>query len=213
MRNLYKIFFLSLLILSVSCKSKLYVGELEKRNGSYHYKGKPYSGYFFSTYSDGNIFEEGELKDGYKVGKSTTYYKNKQIKEEEFNILVVWDNGEHHNYFDGTRKEFYENGQLKSIENYNNGPKEGLFETYDEYGNILSSYIYHNDERHGDFSEVYSDDEPGRYDIKIVGKYNMGKLNGEFIRYYKSKIQTKIMYDNGVIKFEENYDKNGKLIR
>ena len=91
------------------------------------------------------------------------------------------------------------------------GTKEGVFEKFDKDGNKLSSYLYSEGERHGEFTEIEDDYYKGL--IKTVGKQNMGKLDGEINSYNQNKILKKIMYDNGVIKFEENYDKNGKVIK
>ena len=60
----------------------------------------------------------------------------------------------------------------------------------------------------------YNTEDPDSKDIRIVGKYNMGKLDGEYIVSDKGFIKLKmIMYDNGNIKFEENYDRYGKVIK
>ena len=175
MKNLNKIFFLSLLILCVSCKNKVSIDELNRRDGRYHYKGKPYTGYFFQTYSNGDIFEEGEFNDGVITGKRTVFFENKQIKEEENYVQFVVDNVKIKTFLDGERKGFYENGQLRFIENYNRGSREGvrkqfyddgqlrfienyindlregLSQEFNTIGHQLSSYLYKNDTLHGVF--------------------------------------------------------------
>jgi antitoxin component YwqK of YwqJK toxin-antitoxin module len=211
MKNLYKIFFLSLIILSVSCKVDF--DKLERKDGKFHYKGKPYTGYFYQNYKSGNILSEGEYKKGEIVGNYIKYYENGQIKED---LNYVGREHELNPFYyrsqplDGVQKTYYDNGQLESIENYVMGTREGLFEKFDKYGNKLESFLYSEGERHGEFM----DKEADNYGIiKIVGKYKMGKLDGELIRYKQNKIQKKIIYDNGKIKFEEKYDNNGKVIK
>ena len=212
MKNLNKIFFLSLLILCVSCKVDF--DKLERRDGLFYYKGKPFSGPFFQNYKSGNIRSEGEYKKGKIVGNFIEYYENGQIKED-LNYV-----GREHElnpfYFssqplNGVQKTFYDNGQLQSIENYVMDTKEGLFEKYDYYGNKVSSYLYHEGELHGEYTRIEYDNYKRL--IRTVGKYKMGKEDGETIQYEGYNKVRKVIYDNGDIKFEENYDKNGKVIK
>ena len=56
----------------------------------------------------------------------------KTIKEEKIN--------------DGLVEEFYDNGQLKSRENYKDGEREGLWESFDKEGNLTETEEYKDGE-------------------------------------------------------------------
>ena len=209
MKNLNKIFFLSLLILCVSCKVDF--DKLERRDGLFYYNGRLFSGTFFQNYNSGNIRSEGKYYKGMINGNFILYYENGQVKEDLNYEGFRGKQGQLH----GVQKKFDDNGRLVSIENYVYGNKQGLSQHFDKVGRQLSSYLYKYDTLHGEFFYFsrYTED-PDSEDVKIVGKYNMGKLDGEYIVYDTKFVKLKmIMYDNGNIKFEENYDKNGKVIK
>ncbi len=49
------------------------------------------------------------------------------------------------NPLDGTQKEWFENGKIKSIQNYTNGKKDGIQQFYFENGFIKSEENWKND--------------------------------------------------------------------
>ena len=73
---------------------------------------EPFSGNNLCEYKNGQFKSKGEIKDGKKNGKTTSWFENGQIKSEG-NFI----DGK----FDGKFTEWYENGQIKSEEHYKDG--------------------------------------------------------------------------------------------
>lgn len=100
------------------CGKPVELSTLQNRQGTYYSVNsqKPYSGKFISYYSNGQIEQEGSLKDGVLDKKFTGYYPNGQIRVES-NYIMGAPNGK--------VVAFYENGEKKCELNYKNGKFEG----------------------------------------------------------------------------------------
>ena len=75
--------------------------------------------------------------------------KPETVKEED---LIVGEDGLYYKKnakvpFTGVIKEFYENGQLLFIRNYKNGKAEGLYEWFDENGQLTKTEMWENGAR------------------------------------------------------------------
>lgn len=92
---------------------------------------------------------------------------------------------------DNKKIEYYDSGKVKNIYSLKNGKYHGLFEGYDNLGNIKKVHIYHEGEKSD--SSVY---------YKQTGNINR-------IDYYKAGViaYRKELYDNGKIKEE------GKMLK
>jgi antitoxin component YwqK of YwqJK toxin-antitoxin module len=72
---------------------------------------------------------------GVEEGNWTEYYINGNIKEQiQFKNEV----------FDGERKEYYENGILKTYQNWGEGQKNGYCYYYNEKGKVICEEQYRN---------------------------------------------------------------------
>ena len=164
MKIFYQIIAFIMIISTIACKSNLYVDELNVQNGVTQYKGKPYTGSFYSTFSNGVIKKEGEYENGVLNGKYREYYENKQLRYEyEFHdgnrilhgeIKYYHENGniqsiEHYNYTkrDGEQIEYFDNGVVESKENWINGKRDGEFLYYNYNGTLDKKEIYKDGRR------------------------------------------------------------------
>ena len=144
-------------------------------------------------------YEYGNLENGYKVGKITTWFwkpygrgEPPQQKSHEFYIVGIPDiDGEL--YFtnslasrckDGKETYWYRNGKIQSITNYRNCGRSGKYVSYYENGQI---------EEKGHYKHLYSG--------TIINIPNKDKV-GEWVNYYG---------ENGQLKSKINYNKNAKL--
>lgn len=86
-------------------------------------------------YQSGNIFMEGPLKDARRDGKWIAWYENG----------VIWSVGYYVNGLKhGASEVYYENGQTRYTKNYEEDVAEGLWQFYDEQGNLLGEVMYEN---------------------------------------------------------------------
>ena len=101
-------------------------------------------------------------------------------------------------YLDGIREgawtEFHPNGFVKQLVGYVNGLKQGQQLEMDNRGQLEARSTYYQDELHGDYVKY------NRSRIKEKRLYDNGKLNG-----LKEKF-----YDNGTIMEQSNYV-NGQM--
>ena len=91
-----------------------------------------------------------------KKAKKTTNVSNEVLADEVKNGVVetYYDNGQlesRANYengeLNGLRETWYENGQLMTRTHYENGKLNGLCERWDERGNLIESTMYKDDEK------------------------------------------------------------------
>ncbi|MGA9648569.1 toxin-antitoxin system YwqK family antitoxin [Pedobacter sp.] len=110
---------------------------------------------------------------------------------------------------EGTCKEFFSNGKLKSVANFKKGKREGICTEYFENGQVKVSVNYTKDKRNGpckyfhDNGQVDSEESYEYRDFAEVKKgvfrkffpsgkqkenykYIDGKLDGDYIAYYEN---------------------------
>lgn len=86
-----------------------------------------YTGLVREYYSNGNIKEEVEYKEGYKNGYSKEYSRDGYLKEEsEYKKGKV----------DGVRKLYYDSGKLQIYQEWKNDELNGKSKHYYENGNL-----------------------------------------------------------------------------
>ncbi|MDP7666421.1 MAG: toxin-antitoxin system YwqK family antitoxin, partial [Candidatus Poseidoniia archaeon] len=102
------------LMLVVGCSKPIDVDKLVERGGLLYEvnSDKPYSGPVFSLYENGQMSEEGTLKNGKADGKATEWNKNGQKSLE-----ATFKDGE----LDGRETHWYVNGQKRIEETYKDG--------------------------------------------------------------------------------------------
>jgi antitoxin component YwqK of YwqJK toxin-antitoxin module len=115
------------LMLVVGCSKPIDVDKLVERGGLLYEvnSDKPYSGPVFSLYENGQMSEEGTLKNGKADGKATEWNKNGQKSLE-----ATFKDGE----LDGRETHWYVNGQKSYEGTYKDGEKDGKTVYWDENG-------------------------------------------------------------------------------
>ena len=105
---------------------------------------------------------------------------------------------------DGESREYYEEGDIKSISPFKNNVADGTFISYYQNGNIKEKHTYKNGNEEGEGIFYY---ENGKLEEKYFMKN--GKLDGEAINYFEDgKIRNKSIFKDGVLLEEEIYKDN-----
>ena len=105
---------------------------------------------------------------------------------------------------DGESRQYYEEGDIKSISPFKNNVADGVFISYYQNGNIKEKHIYKNGNKEGEGIFYY---ENGKLEEKYFMKN--GKLDGEAINYFEDgKIRNKSIFKDGVLLEEEVYQDN-----
>ena len=126
----------------------------------------------------------------------TDEFPNKLLKQ----YFIFNKNG----LLDGESREYYEEGDIKSISPFKNNVADGVFISYYQNGNIKEKHIYKNGNKEGEGIFYY---ENGKLEEKYFMKN--GKLDGEAINYFEDgKIRNKSIFKDGVLLEEEIYKDN-----
>lgn len=101
--------------------------------------------------------------------------------------------------------EYYSNGQVKREASFRGGRREGIWRTFDEQGNVVSSQTYRkgglvsegvvgtDGKRRGEYKEFYADST-----LRAEGIFIDGKRSGEWKFYYQNgKLQEVGKYKEG----------------
>ncbi len=113
---------------------KLYYENGNLQSESYYINGQE-AGIIKYYYEDGQIQEDRPVLMGYDKGVDKKYYNNGHISSEHFESSHEYPSGDSHTT-DDSIKEYYENGVLKSDENYY--PKDTSKEH--NIGSVLKTY-------------------------------------------------------------------------
>ena len=106
--------------------------------------------------------------------------------------------------FNGEKREYYEEGEIKAITPFKNSLAEGTYISYYQNGNIKVKNTYKNGNEEGEGLFYY---ENGQLEEKYFMKN--GKLDGEAINYFEDgKIRNKSIFKDGVLLEEEVYQDN-----
>ena len=105
---------------------------------------------------------------------------------------------------EGESRQYYEEGDIKSISPFKNNVADGTFISYYQNGNIKEKHTYKNGNEEGEGIFYY---ENGKLEEKYFMKN--GKLDGEAINYFEDgKIKNKAIFKDGVTLEEEIYKDN-----
>ena len=105
---------------------------------------------------------------------------------------------------DGESRQYYEEGDIKSISPFKNNVADGVFISYYQNGNMKEKHAYKNGNEEGEGIFYY---ENGKLEEKYFMKN--GKLDGEAINYFEDgKIKNKAIFKDGVTLEEEIYKDN-----
>ena len=105
---------------------------------------------------------------------------------------------------DGESRQYYEEGDIKSISPFKNNVADGVFISYYQNGNMKEKHAYKNGNEEGEGIFYY---ENGKLEEKYFMKN--GKLDGEAINYFEDgKIKNKAIFKDGITLEEEVYKDN-----
>lgn len=162
------------------------------------------------------IFEKGRLREITFYNSKGEAYSNTTSKRGDANLIFYNYNGiktsegyfTKEGYRNGKTTFYYNNGKIKSEENYKNGELDGLKTTYYKNGNKESEVNYVKDKAEG-YYVAYNRNNT----IQEEGFYEDGLKQGEF-KYYDNlgKLEKTIFYLNDEDEgFVEYYHPNGKI--
>ena len=167
-------------------------------------------------YKDGKIIKStlvNSMKDNASFSLTTDI--NYNLNSNEI-ITDEFPNGLLKQYFiynkngllDGESREYYEEGDIKSISHFKNDIPDGVFISYYQNGNIENKYAYVNGQANGECFSYY---ENGKLEEKYFMKN--GKLDGEAFAYYPSgKLEVKDFFKDGKKEGESIfYHENGNI--
>ncbi len=207
------------------------VFEKAVKKAYYKDENNNYIGKYRRYYSNEQLMEEGQYKDGKKEGKWNYYSPSGTLIESK-----TYSNG----IKNGEYKKYYHTGELEEVGNYKNGKEEGQWLDYYKNGNLSFSYNFKDGKLDGIYKNL---DENGNYiyikefkDGKSIGKsqyFEENKLklevedlsNSENQVFFTNIEKHKLYYTNGQLMEEgiyknfekeglwKKYDSEGKLIK
>ena len=177
-------------------------------------------------YKDGKIIKStlvNSMKDSASFSLTTDI--NYNLNSNEI-ITDEFPNGLLKQYFiynkngllDGESREYYEEGDIKSISHFKNDIPDGVFISYYQNGNIENKYAYVNGQANGECFSYYENGKleeryflkNGEIDGEAFAYYPSGKLRGKEVQKLGKREGESIIYhENGNIKQKSTF-KNDK---
>ena len=177
-------------------------------------------------YKDGKIIKStlvNSMKDNASFSLTTDI--NYNLNSDEI-ITDEFPNGLLKQYFiynkngllDGESREYYEEGNIKSISHFKNDIPDGVFISYYQNGNIENKYAYVNGQANGECFSYYENGKleeryflkNGEIDGEAFAYYPSGKLRGKEVQKLGKREGESIIYhENGNIKQKSTF-KNDK---
>ncbi len=167
-------------------------------------------------YKDGKIIKStlvNSMKDNANFSLTTDI--NYNLNSNEI-ITDEFPNGLLKQYFiynknrllDGESREYYEEGDIKSISHFKNHIPDGVFISYYQNGNMEEKYAYVNGQANGEYLSYY---ENGKLEERYFLKN--GEIDGEAFAYYPSgKLEVKDFFKDGKKEGESIfYHENGNI--
>ena len=137
---------------------------LKHNDNGYFYQGKPFSGYIIEQEKDGRVVYKLPIINGLENGLALAWYNTgEKLLERYFEegkaeglFKQWWPNGNYRylfNYkndqFNGTQTVFFPNSKIRQKSNYQRGKEEGLQQTWDSIGQLVSNYTIKNNKLYG----------------------------------------------------------------
>ncbi|GAB4141556.1 MAG: hypothetical protein Fur0041_16770 [Bacteroidia bacterium] len=186
---------------------RIYKEDKLQKETFFDYNGKQLATYNTSKgcnvveyHPNGEKLAEGEYADGLKVGEWKVYSANGGWMSSKENYFK--------GKLEGTRKEYYPNGKLKSELDFKNDLRYGLLKSYYQNGVIKTQGWYINDEREGDWYE-YTE----RGNVENHYYYVNDALHG-YQEYFDKKARKaeEAFYEEGSLWVRTRYDSTGREI-
>jgi len=167
-------------------------------------------------YKDGKIIKStlvNSMKDNASFSLTTDINYNlnsNEIITDEFlnGLLKQYFIYNKNGLLDGESREYYEEGDIKSISHFKNDIPDGVFISYYQNGNIENKYAYVNGQANGECFSYY---ENGKLEERYFLKN--GEIDGEAFAYYPSgKLEVKDFFKDGKKEGESIfYHENGNI--
>ena len=141
--------------------------------------------------SKGKLVSKGQMDGRKYVGTWLYYHKNSDtvMIQEVFNAQGK---------LDGTKKVFFENGEIAEIAQYKDGQLHGISKIYGESGKLLEETNYSNDKLNG--KAVYYNLDG---DIKAKGTFKDNLKIGIWEYYANGELSKKVDHDNDKIIYKK----------
>ncbi|MFO7872008.1 MAG: toxin-antitoxin system YwqK family antitoxin [Kiritimatiellia bacterium] len=142
-------------------------------------------------------------KEGVKDGPECVYNVWPRYKKAE----VPWVKGK----IEGTRKTFYENGNVRSETPYKDGEPHGLAKNYSTNGRVTRECTMKQGVRDGKLVDYW----PRTAQPRRVITYDMGKVQGIVREFYEnSQLKREVPFENDTMHGEEKrFEENGEPAR
>lgn len=157
------------------------------------------TGYWVGYYDSGELRYEGYFESGQEIGYFKYYYKSGNIDTELFYITPG---------VESKARIYYSSGHIKALGKYCNKKRCGLWEYFDNKGNLISKENYLNNLLDGDVMFYF------KGNVIKAFEYKFGQKNGKYFEFYDSgtiKILSFFVDDklDGEFSF---FDENGLLL-
>ena len=133
-------------------------------NNTLSYQNKPFSGYIYRMFDNGDTIFSCSYLDGKQEGRSVIWFKNGKLSEERwyhngrktgshrqwyldghkrFEAQMVDD------HYEGYMKTWFDNGQLYQYFDYKDGHEDGMERMWKEDGTVIANYQSINGRKYG----------------------------------------------------------------
>ncbi|HEX2684603.1 MAG TPA: hypothetical protein VHL77_11750 [Ferruginibacter sp.] len=138
--------------------------DLSKHQDTIYYKGKFFTGFRYSLYSNGDTAALDSYFNGVEEGMQRKWYPGHKLQEERFYINGKkegthrgwWPDGKEKFYFtvngdqyEGEFREWYASGLLQKHFHYSNGREEGSQRLWWDNGAVRANYVIRNGKKYG----------------------------------------------------------------
>jgi antitoxin component YwqK of YwqJK toxin-antitoxin module len=189
--------------------------DIEDGGKVYFYKNtkQRFSGIVFQTYENGQISFEEQVHNGKGVSYKS-WYKNGKLEHDENENL-------------GIKKDFYENGKLKSIthEHFtkNIGNEKEFEYIYDENGFTIHKEFYENGQLKSEYesgstvNSFFIGTHNEYFDNGMIKErcyFKNGQFDGKYFCWYSNgKLKYDGSWSQGKVMIEKCWDENGNPIK
>ena len=163
-------------IVSIACNSIQVPPQVEVKNtdtlllktdSGWIYKKQQFNGYMVQVENDGRVVYKLPILDGNEEGLAIGFYNTgEKLLERKFEhgkkqgvFKQWWPNGNlrylfnyNHDKYDGKQIVYFHFGKIQEEKNYLNGKEEGVQRIWDSIGNLISNYTVKNNKVYGALS-------------------------------------------------------------
>ena len=163
-------------IITIACNSKHEPIQVEVKNNDtllsktdngWTYNNLPFNGYVVQVENDGRVVYKLPIIDGNEEGLAIGFYNSgEKLLERKFVhgqkqgvFKQWWPNGNlrylfnyNNDKYEGKQIVYFHFGKIQEEKNYKNGQEEGIQRIWDSTGNLISNYTVKNNKIYGALS-------------------------------------------------------------